>query len=96
MEQSILDHSCGRDHRSCLRFPFGDFRNPVPDSFHSDLVDHFRVGADPFFRSFSRRERGQSDVRSLRAASRVILVLLLLLAYAVFLEKLGFLTVSFL
>jgi hypothetical protein len=80
------------------RFPFGDFREPGPGLFPILIsLIILGLGLILFFRSLFRAEKEvKVTVRSLGAVSRVILVLLLLLAYAVFLEKLGFLTVSFL
>ena len=80
------------------RFPFGDFREPGPGLFPILIsLIILGLGLILFFRSLLRtKEEFNVTVRSLGAVSRVILVLLLLLGYAVFLERLGFLTVSFL
>jgi hypothetical protein len=80
------------------RFSFGDFREPGPGLFPVLIsLIIFGLGLVLFFTSLFRTgKESKVTVRSLGAVSRVMLVLLLLLAYAIFLEKLGFLMVSFL
>jgi putative tricarboxylic transport membrane protein len=80
------------------RFSFGNFREPGPGLFPVLIaLIILGLGLTLFFSSLFRPEK-ESNVtaRSLGAVSKVVLVLLLLLAYAIFLEKLGFLMVSFL